>query len=270
MTIFLQSLGSLVAKSLTKPYVAPDSDESTWTDFNFREYEANSKAQNSLLTALNEDDLTRVIHCQSAYEIWQHLLVTHEGTSQVKRAKIDLLRSQYESFKMLDDESIDCMITRFTKITNALSSLGDDISNDQKVRKVIRALPTSWEIKATTLKELNDKDEMDLISLIGNLKTHEMEKKAREEAAPPKKKSMAFKSSSTLEDDEEDEEEDEELSLLVRNVKRMYRRNKLNFRRKFEGKEERRIICYNCRKPGHIMAESPDISWPIARSSRRR
>ena len=27
MTIFLQSLGSLVAKSLTKPYVVPDSDE---------------------------------------------------------------------------------------------------------------------------------------------------------------------------------------------------------------------------------------------------
>ena len=154
----------------------------------------------------------------------------------------------------------------FTKITNALSSLGDDISNDQKVRKVIRALPTSWEIKATTLKELNDKDEMDLISLIGNLKTHEMEKKAREEAAPLKKKSIAFKSSSTLEDDEEDKEEDEELSLLVRNVKRMYRRNKLNFRRKFEGKEERRIICYNCRKPGHIMADCPEFKKKMTSS----
>ena len=59
------------------------------------------------------------------------------------------------------------MITKFTKITNALSSLSDDISNDQKVLKVIRALPSSWEIKATTLKELNDKDEMELISLIG-------------------------------------------------------------------------------------------------------
>ena len=44
ITIFLQSLGSLVAKSLTKPYVVPDSDESTWTDFTFREYEANPKA----------------------------------------------------------------------------------------------------------------------------------------------------------------------------------------------------------------------------------
>ena len=95
---------------------------------------------------------------------------------------------------MQENESIDDMITKFTKITNALASLGDEISNDQKVRKVIRALPSSLEIKATTLKELNDKDEMELISLIGNLKTHEMEKKGREEAAPQKKKSITFKS----------------------------------------------------------------------------
>ena len=117
MTIFLQSLGSLVAKSLTKPYSRPESEEDTWSELTFKEFDANSKAQNALLLALNEDDLTRVIHCKSAYEIWQHLLVTHEGTSQVKRAKIDLLRSQYESFKMLEDESIDTMIIKFTKIT---------------------------------------------------------------------------------------------------------------------------------------------------------
>jgi len=38
-------------------------------------------------------------------------------------------------------------------------------------------------VKATTLKELNDKEEMELIGLIGNLKTHEMERKAKEEMA---------------------------------------------------------------------------------------
>ena len=56
MTIFLQSLGSLVAKSLTKPYSRPESEENTWSEFTYKEYEANSKAQNSLLTTLNEDD----------------------------------------------------------------------------------------------------------------------------------------------------------------------------------------------------------------------
>ena len=112
---------------------------------------------------------------------------------------------------MQENESIDDMVTKFTKITNALASLGDEINNGQKVRKVIRALPSSWEIKATTLKKLNDKE---LKSLIGNLKTPEMEKKAREEAAPQKKKSITFKSTSTIYDDEEDE--DEELSLIVK------------------------------------------------------
>ena len=38
---------------------------------------------------------------------------------------------------MLDNKGIDDMLTRFTKITNALSSLGDNIDNDQKIRKVI-------------------------------------------------------------------------------------------------------------------------------------
>ena len=52
---------------------------------------------------------------------------------------------------------IDDMVTRFTKITNGLAFLGDAIDNDQKIRKVIRALPPSWEVKAIKLKELNDK-----------------------------------------------------------------------------------------------------------------
>ena len=84
---------------------------------------------------------------------------------------------------MLENENIDEMLTRFTKITNRLSSLGDTIDNNQKIQKVIRALPRAWEVKATTLKELNDREEMDFSNFIGNLKTHEMkimvEKKGR-------------------------------------------------------------------------------------------
>ena len=72
---------------------------------------------------------------------------------------------------MQENETIDDMVTKFTKITNGLSSLGDAIDNDQKVRKIIRALPPSWEVKGITLKKLNDKEEMELIGLIGNLKT---------------------------------------------------------------------------------------------------
>ena len=47
---------------------------------------------------------------------------------------------------MHDNDTIDDMVIRFTKKTNGLTSLGDAIDNDQKVRKVIRALSPLWEV----------------------------------------------------------------------------------------------------------------------------
>ena len=58
----------------------------------------------------------------------------------MKRVKIDLLCSQNENFSMNENETIDDMITRFIKITNDLSSLGDSIDNNQKVRKVTSSI----------------------------------------------------------------------------------------------------------------------------------
>jgi len=64
---------------------------------------------------------------------------------------------------MNENEYIDDMVTKFTKIINGLTSLGDEIDNDQMVRKVIQTLSPSWEVKVTALKELNDKEEMKLM-----------------------------------------------------------------------------------------------------------
>jgi len=148
---------------MTKPFSVPIGDENTWSDIATKEFDVNAKPHYVLLQALNDDDIARVIHCKSAYEIWTHLVVTHEGTSQVQRAKIDFLRSQYGNFTMHDNDSIDDMVTRFTKITNDLSSLGDTIDNYQKVRKIVRALSPSWEVKTTTLKKLNEEMELSVL-----------------------------------------------------------------------------------------------------------
>ena len=86
MTVFLQSLGSRVAKAVTKPFSAPLGDEDTWSDIATKEIDANTRAHYALLQALNDDDIARVIHCKSAYKIWIHLLVTHEGTSTSKKS----------------------------------------------------------------------------------------------------------------------------------------------------------------------------------------
>jgi len=129
MTVFLQSLESRVAKVVTKPFSVPIGDKDTWSDITTKKFDANAKAHYALLQTLNYDDIARVIHCKSGYEIWIYLVVTHEGMSQVKRAKIDFLLCQYENFIMHENDIIDDMLTRFTKITNGLTSLGDVIDN---------------------------------------------------------------------------------------------------------------------------------------------
>ena len=111
--LFLKSLGVRVAKAITKEFVEPHGDENTWSEATAKDYEANVKTQYALTQTLNDDDLSCVINCKSAYEVWNDLIITHEGTSQGKRSKVDLFRSQYENFYMLENESIDEMLTRF-------------------------------------------------------------------------------------------------------------------------------------------------------------
>jgi len=94
---------------------------------------------------------------------------------------------------------------------------------DQKIRKVIRALPKVWEVKATTLKELNDREQMDFSDFIENLKTHEMELKVRKERETRKKKAIAFKAtSSSFNEEESSEDGDEDFTMLIRKVGKIF------------------------------------------------
>ena len=159
------------------------------------------------------------------------------------------------------------MLSRFTKITNVLSSLGDEIDNDQKTRKVIRALPRAWEVKATTLKELNHWEEMDFSGFIGNLKTHEMEMKIRGERESTKKKSIAFKTTpSSIEEEESSKDGDEDFAMLIWKVGRMFYKKgrQSNFQKgrpqgRFEKKKKEMGPYYHCKKMEYLIADCPSL-----------
>ena len=83
ITVFLQSLRSRVAKAGTKPFSVPYGDEDTWSNIATKEFDAdgNANVHYILLQALNDDDISRLIHYKSAHKIWSHLIFTHERTS---------------------------------------------------------------------------------------------------------------------------------------------------------------------------------------------
>ncbi|GJR37015.1 hypothetical protein Tco_1212699 [Tanacetum coccineum] len=93
--------------------------------------------------------------CKTAKDIWQSLLITHQGNSQVKDNKIDLLVQQYEQFTILEEESIDSGFARFNTIITSLKALDEGFSSKNYVRKFLRALHPKWRAKCHGKRILN-------------------------------------------------------------------------------------------------------------------
>ncbi|GKE30886.1 hypothetical protein Tco_1446270, partial [Tanacetum coccineum] len=112
--------------------------------------------------------------CKTAKDIWQSLLITHHGNSQVNDNKIDLLVQQYKKFTILEKESIDSGFARFSTIITSLKALGESFSSKNYVMKFLRALHPKWRAKVMAIEESKDLSSPALDELIGNLKVHEV------------------------------------------------------------------------------------------------
>ena len=69
---------------------------------------------NILKCALHPTEFSRVFSCTTTKEMWDKLQVIYEGTSEVRETKTNLLVSEYEAFKMKQDELISDMYARLT------------------------------------------------------------------------------------------------------------------------------------------------------------
>ena len=122
----------------------------------------------------------------------------------------------------------------------------------------------------TVIQEAKDLKKLPLDELVGSPMTHEitmkerMEEEERIEEESKKKKSIALKSI-TLEVDSDDEEalDEDDVAYFTHKYKNFIKRKK-QFRKYFtnqkgEKSKHDEIICYECKKSGHIRSDSPQI-----------
>ena len=99
-------------------------------------------------------------------------------------------------FKMKHNEYIVEMFTRFTDVVNGLEGLGNRVSKEDKVSKILRCLPPKWNFKTEAIMEAKNLKELPLEELIGFLMTYEMQivRQEREmQGEEGKKKSIELK-----------------------------------------------------------------------------
>ncbi|GKA57762.1 hypothetical protein Tco_0756950 [Tanacetum coccineum] len=203
----------------------------------------NNEAKMVNYNALPRKEYERIFMCKTAKEIWDTLLITHQGNSQVKDNKIDLLVQQYEQFTIPEEESKDNVFARFNTIITSLKALDEGFSSKNYVRKFLRALHPKWRAKVTAIEESKDLTSLSLDELIGNLKVYEVIIKNDSEMVKGKReqnRSLALKAKkeSSDEDSSNSDSENEEYAMAVKEFKKFFKRRGI-FARQPRDKKER-------------------------------
>jgi len=150
-TTYLQSLGTDVWEIVEGGYKFPTTIPTDTAGK--KQYETNAKAVNTLLGSLSQSEFVKVMQLKSAKEIWDKIVHSYEGDSQVKRAKLQTLRIQYETLKMDSDESIASYFLLIDEDVNCMKNLGEEIKEFTLFEKILRSLFAKFESKVFTIEE---------------------------------------------------------------------------------------------------------------------
>ncbi|GKB28453.1 zf-CCHC domain-containing protein [Tanacetum coccineum] len=182
-----------------------------------------------LYNALPKKEYEIIFMYKTEKDIWKSLLITHQGNSQLKNNRIDLLVQQYEQFTILEEESIDSGFGRINTIITSLKVLDEGFSSKNYIRKFLRALHPKWRAKVTTIEESKDLSSLALDELISNLEVHKlvMEKDSKiYKGEKERVKSIVLKAKKESSDDETSisKSDDKEYAITLRNFKKFFRR----------------------------------------------
>ena len=111
---------------------------SKWNELEF--VNLNFKALSTRINGLTRMEFYKVMDITCAKELWDYIEITHKGTSEVKKSKINMLVKDFEILFIKSNEFINEFFNEFKEITNEFQALGKDITSAE-MNKVWRSLP---------------------------------------------------------------------------------------------------------------------------------
>ena len=139
----------------------------------------------AILCAMDENQYKLIQNTRIAKEMWDILETAHEGTEVVKDSKLQVLQTQFEMFRMEENECFNDFEIKLIDIVNQSHQLGDPYSDIRIKQKIMRSLLERFESKVTALEENSDYKNIKSSEVIGRLLAYEFRKGPT--SIPPKK-----------------------------------------------------------------------------------
>ncbi|GKC56065.1 retrovirus-related pol polyprotein from transposon TNT 1-94, partial [Tanacetum coccineum] len=269
--VFLDGLEPYLLKTLEdRPFVPMSSLSTTknplpkrqnqWSNAESRLANQDKRSKSIIISCLPNDVMKSLIKYKTAKEMWNDLILAHEGPSDARYTKIAALRLKFNAFKSLEGEKVMGTFTRLKCLLNDLENNGVTIPKQNL---------------ATLYGKYNYEE-----GLIDQI--YESETQRFSIQAPSSK---ALISNTQFQDSESDVEEDQRTNnefmadlnaeyhkrALLVNQKRFYKRSgRVGSARKPIDKTKE--TCFTCGKTGHFQKDCPSnktstLSYPSSNNS---
>ncbi|GKD31995.1 zinc finger, CCHC-type containing protein [Tanacetum coccineum] len=139
-----------------------------------------------IFQTLPEDVLMQVAQCSTTKEVWDSIKVLFIGVDLVQKARSQTLRSELESLKMKESETISGFASKLSSIRAKFRNLRTTLESKIIVRKLLNSVPKKFLPIVATIEQYQDLDEMSFEEVVGRLTIFEERIKSQETKASVK------------------------------------------------------------------------------------
>ncbi|GKA89836.1 retrovirus-related pol polyprotein from transposon TNT 1-94 [Tanacetum coccineum] len=153
--VFLDGLEPYLLKTLEDGPFVPMSSLSTsenplpkrqnqWSNAESRLANQDKRLKSIIISCLPNDVMKSVIKCKTTKEMWNDLILAHEGPSDIRDTKIAALRLKFNAFKSLEGEKVNGTFTRLKCLLNDLENNDVTIPQAEVNAMFVNSLPRKW------------------------------------------------------------------------------------------------------------------------------
>lgn len=198
-----------------------------------------------------EEMLLSLAEKKKAKDAWDAIKILCQGADRVRKARIQTLKTEFESLNMKDNEPLDDFCMKLNGLVTNIRALGEEINESYVVKKLLRAVPMKFLQIASTMEQFGNVDTMTVEETVGSLKAHEERLKCQIDATG---------NQLLLTEEEWAKKDKDEGKLLLTKEEWLKRTGKggaesSGYMRGRGGRDKSKIRCFNCSIYGHYAAE---------------
>ncbi|XP_074363233.1 uncharacterized protein LOC141703691, partial [Apium graveolens] len=159
-----------------KGFVEPD-DESDLSEAKLKKIETSrrqdARALSKLQIGVTKPIFTRISRASTTKEAWEILEGEFHGDDKVRSINLQSLKKDFQNLRMKDSENTQSYNARVMEIVNQMKILGDDITDQHVVEKILISLTDKYEYIVAVIEETKDLSKLLIRELMGSLQAHE-------------------------------------------------------------------------------------------------